>query len=171
MPHRAVALRGRPDPALIERLAALRTELELPAGFPPEVLEEADAAARDVLAALASDPAYADRTDVPFVTVDPAGSTDLDQALHLEEAGAGRLTVRKIADYQLHLYARADLVAGLGRIRSIDDLAALRGIGYISDMIFDKEIDYLAEIGAETVSFGSNSVAVQFNWVASVVSV
>ena len=45
MPHRAVALRGRPDPALIERLAALRTELELPAGFPPEVLEEADAAA------------------------------------------------------------------------------------------------------------------------------
>ena len=118
MPHRAVALRGRPDPALIERLAALRTELELPAGFPPEVLEEADAAARDVLAALASDPAYADRTDVPFVTVDPAGSTDLDQALYLEAADGDAITVR---------YAIADVPAFVAPGGAVDVEARRRG--------------------------------------------
>ncbi len=32
-------------------------------------------------------------------------------------------------------------------------------------MIFDKELDYLAEIGAENVPLASNSVSVQFNWV------
>jgi hypothetical protein len=32
-------------------------------------------------------------------------------------------------------------------------------------MIFDKELDYLAEIGAEAVPLASNSVSVQFNWV------
>ena len=31
-------------------------------------------------------------------------------------------------------------------------------------MIFDKELDYLAEIGAETVPLASNSVSVQLNW-------
>jgi DNA-binding transcriptional LysR family regulator len=32
-------------------------------------------------------------------------------------------------------------------------------------MIFDKELDYLAEIGPEAVPLASNSVSVQFNWV------
>lgn len=33
----------------------------------------------------------ADLTDVPFVTVDPPGSTDLDQALHLSRTPAAAL--------------------------------------------------------------------------------
>lgn len=32
-------------------------------------------------------------------------------------------------------------------------------------MIFDKELDYLAEIGVPRVALASNSVSVQFNWV------
>jgi DNA-binding transcriptional LysR family regulator len=90
---------------------------------------------------------------------------EADLAITVSPPTAGRLTVRKIADYQLHLYARADLVAGLGRIRGIDDLAALRGIGYISDMIFDKELDYYALLGRETEpSLTSNSLIVQLGW-------
>ena len=38
-------------------------------------------------------------------------------------------------------------------------------IGYIPDMIFDKEVDYLAETGVDRVTLASNSVAVQVNWV------
>lgn len=34
-------------------------------------------------------------------------------------------------------------------------------MGYIPDMIFDKELDYLGEIGARSVQLASNSVAVQ----------
>jgi DNA-binding transcriptional LysR family regulator len=40
----------------------------------------------------------------------------------------------------------------------------LRGraiVGYIPDMIFDRELDYLGEIGVERVQLASNSAAVQ----------
>ncbi len=39
-----------------------------------------------------------DRTDIPFVTVDPAGSKDLDQAVHLARDGPGYLVNYAIAD-------------------------------------------------------------------------
>ena len=97
-PH-ALGLRGPADPALLERLAALRTELELRPAFPAPVLAEAEAAAREVHAGLAASPDHADRTVLPFVTVDPAGSTDLDQALLLTPADDDGILVRyAIAD-------------------------------------------------------------------------
>jgi DNA-binding transcriptional LysR family regulator len=37
-------------------------------------------------------------------------------------------------------------------------------VGYIPDMIFDKELDYLAEIGIGPAQLTSNSVSVQLNW-------
>lgn len=38
-------------------------------------------------------------------------------------------------------------------------------IGYIQDLIFDKELDYQTEAGMESVTLASNSVSVQLNWV------
>jgi exoribonuclease R len=75
------------------RFDAVRAELEVPAEFPADVLAEATrAAAEPVL------PAY-DATDVPLVTVDPPGSRDLDQALHLAaRAGGGFRVSYAIAD-------------------------------------------------------------------------
>jgi exoribonuclease R len=71
----------------------LRRELKLPAEFPPEAEAEAEAAARDTRL-----PAT-DRTDVPFVTIDPATSKDLDQAMHLSRRPGGGYRVRyAIAD-------------------------------------------------------------------------
>ncbi|WP_448004035.1 RNB domain-containing ribonuclease [Agromyces bauzanensis] len=77
---------------LAEALAELRIELELPASFPPEVLAEAAAAAS------VTPDAGADRRDLPFVTIDPAGSKDLDQALHLERRPGGHVVHYAIAD-------------------------------------------------------------------------
>jgi hypothetical protein len=37
-------------------------------------------------------------------------------------------------------------------------------VGYIPDMIFDKELDYLADLGLSRLALASNSVAVQFHW-------
>lgn len=42
--------------------------------------------------------AHADWTDRPFVTLDPATSTDLDQAFHIEKAGADLLLHYALAD-------------------------------------------------------------------------
>lgn len=90
---------------------------------------------------------------------------EADLAITVSPPTAGRLTVRKIADYRLRLYGERALVRSVGEIRGIADIEALRGIGYISDMIFDKELDYYALLGrAQEPSLTSNSLIVQLRW-------
>ncbi|MET0735643.1 MAG: RNB domain-containing ribonuclease [Microbacterium sp.] len=92
-------------------LAELRETLDLPDGFPPEVLAEAEAAAS------AGPPPAADRRDLEFVTIDPVGSLDLDQALHLE---------RKPGGYRVH-YAIADVPGFVHPGGAVDAEARGRG--------------------------------------------
>src|SRR5688500_5553923 len=73
-------------------LDGLRAELEVPADFPPAALAEAEAAAR------APRLPELDRTDLPMVTIDPPGSLDLDQALHLARTAGGFRVSYAIAD-------------------------------------------------------------------------
>lgn len=75
--------------------AALRTELAVPGDFSSAVLADATAAAATPYLAAS---AYSDRTDIPFVTVDPAGSEDLDQAVHIAARDGGYLVSYAIAD-------------------------------------------------------------------------
>ncbi len=71
---------------------AIRAEFEVPGEFPPGVLAEAGAVA-------ASPPLPdEDATDLPLVTLDPPGSRDLDQAVHLERDGEGYRVSYAIAD-------------------------------------------------------------------------
>ena len=78
--------------ALGAGLAAIRSEYQIPSGFPADVLAAAQAAA-------ARTPSeHADRSDLPFVTLDPASSTDLDQAFAIEPAGGDLLLHYAIAD-------------------------------------------------------------------------
>ena len=74
-------------------LAALRAEVGLPAMFPQDVLEEARAAADQDLSVGRND-----RRDIEFVTIDPPGSKDLDQAVHVEQSGEGYVVHYAIAD-------------------------------------------------------------------------
>jgi len=90
---------------------------------------------------------------------------EADLTITVSPPVAGRLTVHKVADYHLRLYARADIVAPLGPIRTIADLAGIRGIGYISDMIFDQQLDYYALLGREDdPALTSNSLIMQLRW-------
>jgi DNA-binding transcriptional LysR family regulator len=87
---------------------------------------------------------------------------EADMAIGVSRPETGRLTVQKLADYQLHLAAsRAYLEQN--PVSGPQDLRHHRFVGYIPDLIFDKELDYLAEIGAPPVSLSSNSVSVQLN--------
>lgn len=90
---------------------------------------------------------------------------EADMAVAVSRPEAGRLTVQKIADYRLSLAASRDYLDRHPPIQSLADLRGHRMIGYIPDLIFDKELDYLAEAGVEAVALASNSVSVQFNWV------
>lgn len=89
---------------------------------------------------------------------------EADMAVGVSRPAAGRLTVQKLTDYRLHLAASRAYLAAHPPIRSRDDLRAHRFVGYIPDMIFDKELDYLAEIGAPGAALTSNSVSVQLNF-------
>jgi exoribonuclease R len=97
--------------ALHRGIDAIKREQDLPLQFPPEV----EAAA----ARAAETPRWPalDRTDIPFVTVDPPGAMDLDQALHVERRGDG---------YRVH-YAIADVAAFVTAGDAIDREAHRRG--------------------------------------------
>jgi DNA-binding transcriptional LysR family regulator len=82
---------------------------------------------------------------------------EADMAVTVSPPAAQRLTVERITNYKLHLAQRADAPA----VSSLEDLNERRIVGYIPDMIFDKELDYLGEIGRRGVALASNSVAVQ----------
>ena len=88
---------------------------------------------------------------------------EADMAVTLSQPDTGRLHVQKITDYHLHLAASEDYLAASAPIKTVADLREHRIVGYIPDMIFDKELDYLSEFGAEKVDVASNSFSVQFN--------
>ncbi len=75
---------------LAAALAALRESSEASLEFPPEALAEAATSAVTV--------PDLDLRDVPFATLDPKGSRDLDQAFHLTRAGTGYRVRYAIAD-------------------------------------------------------------------------
>lgn len=82
-----------PGPTTLD-FAAVREELGVPGEHGPEAVAEAEALA-------ASGPIEADRTDathLALVTIDPPGSTDLDQALAIEPIGSGWRVRYAIAD-------------------------------------------------------------------------
>jgi exoribonuclease R len=78
--------------ALSDGLTAIRTQFQLPALFPPEAEAEARAAVGKPLVN------HVDRTEAPFVTLDPASSTDLDQAFAIETSGNDLVLRYAIAD-------------------------------------------------------------------------
>ena len=88
---------------------------------------------------------------------------EADMAIAVSRPTGGRLLAEKLADYRLSLAASRDYLAAHPPIRSRGDLARHPIVGYIPDMIFDRELDYLAEIGVGRVALASNSVAVQLN--------
>ncbi|MBA2465859.1 MAG: RNB domain-containing ribonuclease [Nocardioidaceae bacterium] len=92
MPRRSVILSSRANVGFADGIRAIERELSLSEEFPTEVLDAAEqAAASPKLPDL-------DRTDIAFVTLDPPGSKDLDQALHIERRGDGYRLCYAIAD-------------------------------------------------------------------------
>ncbi|MGW6459507.1 RNB domain-containing ribonuclease [Streptomyces sp. NPDC055078] len=95
MPRRLMHTTGAAEAPLRAALRELRTRLGVPADFPPAVREEAESAARSPRLP------RSDATGIPLFTIDPPGSTDLDQALHLARHQSG---------FRVH-YAIADVAA------------------------------------------------------------
>jgi exoribonuclease R len=96
MARRVLRVRSADDGVAVRRLrdgiAKIQAELKVSPDFPAEVEAAAEAAAANPrLPEL-------DRTQLPFVTIDPESSMDLDQALHIERNGDGYMVYYAIAD-------------------------------------------------------------------------
>jgi exoribonuclease R len=108
---RVLQVRGTSTDELRRGVAAIQQEQGLSEEFPVAVEEAAAEAARS--------PRLPERdlTDLEFVTIDPVGAMDLDQAMHLEIEGDGYV-VR---------YAIADVMAFLTPGDPVDEEAHRRG--------------------------------------------
>ena len=73
-------------------MAQIRTELDIPADFSPEVTAAA------VAASVQPRLPERDLTDLAFESIDPPGARDLDQALFIERDGDGFWVWYAIAD-------------------------------------------------------------------------
>ena len=103
------------DTAVADGLRAIRNELHITDGFAPDIEAAASDAARHTFPV---GPARVDARDIAFVTIDPAGSTDLDQAYHAESTPTG---------YRVH-YAIADVAAFVDLGTALANEALARGV-------------------------------------------
>ena len=85
---------------------------------------------------------------------------EADMAIAISLPPGGRLIAQKIADYRLVMAAAQPYLDAAPPLAQLADLPAHRIVGYIPEMIFDPELDYLAPLGLEP-RLASNAVPVQ----------
>jgi exoribonuclease R len=89
---RRLSIQPSGDAVLVQGMQDIRSEMKLPDAFPADVEAAASAAAAHPrLPEL-------DRSDIPLVTIDPAESMDLDQAMFVERMADGYRVSYAIAD-------------------------------------------------------------------------
>lgn len=118
MPARHIRVEENLPEPIREGFVALRETLGVPSDFPPEVLAEAEEVVRD---GYDQSLGHRDMTDIPFITIDPPGSMDLDQAMHISRTDSGGFLVQ---------YAIADVAAWVRPGGAIDQEAHRRGQTY-----------------------------------------
>lgn len=72
---------------------------------------------------------------------------EADIAIGLARPNKGRLKARKLIDYELGLYASRDYVAAHGEPAERAQLKSHRFIGYIDEMVYAPELDYVDLVG------------------------
>ncbi|MCI5113002.1 MAG: LysR family transcriptional regulator [Marivita sp.] len=88
---------------------------------------------------------------------------EADMAITVSPPTATRLSYQRITDYRLHLAASQSYLSTHPPLTSVADLHRHRIVGYIPDMIFDKELDYLSDLKLDRVALASNSASVQLH--------
>ncbi|MDM0085939.1 MULTISPECIES: LysR family transcriptional regulator [unclassified Variovorax] len=71
---------------------------------------------------------------------------EADIVISLERPARGPVVVSKLTDYTLRLYAAKAYLAQHGPIRTREDLQGHSFIGYVDDLLFSKELQYLDEL-------------------------
>jgi DNA-binding transcriptional LysR family regulator len=95
---------------------------------------------------------------------------EADLAIAVSPPPSGRLTVQRITDYRLRLYATDAVIAAHDGFAKDAELRRARWIGYISDLVFDPSLDYIPQVvgqhvaGAVRPALTSTSLLIQLRW-------
>ncbi|MBK7661144.1 MAG: LysR family transcriptional regulator [Betaproteobacteria bacterium] len=76
---------------------------------------------------------------------------EADLAVTMAKPAQGRVYAHKLVDYALGAYASGDYLASHPRIRGRADLARHRWIGYVDDLMWTPELDYLPQVDPAAV--------------------
>lgn len=83
--------------------------------------------------------------------------------ISLERPARGPVLTTRLCDYSLHLYAAKHYLAQHPPVRSLNDLRELSFIGYVEDLLFSKELQYLDEDHRpERIALRSTSLLAQY---------
>jgi len=112
----------------------------------------------------------------PHLTVDLAANSgfldpsrrEADVAILLARPQRGPLITKKLTDYRLRLYASQNYLAERGPILSNADLPVDAMIGYVPDLLYSPELNYIDELGPGIEArLRSSSINAQYRMIAS----
>ncbi|KQX18537.1 MULTISPECIES: LysR family transcriptional regulator [unclassified Sphingomonas] len=112
----------------------------------------------------------------PLLTIDLAANSgfldpsrrEADVAILLARPQRGPLITKKLTDYRLRLYAATGYLEQHPPIATRADLSAHRMIGYIPDLLYSPELNYLDELGpAIDARLRSSSINAQYRMIAA----
>jgi len=112
----------------------------------------------------------------PQLTIDLAANSgfldpsrrEADVAILLARPQRGPLVTKKLTDYRLRFYANRDYVAQHGAIEDPSDLGRHRMIGYVPDLLYSPELNYLEDISPRIEArLRSSSINAQYRMLAA----
>lgn len=71
---------------------------------------------------------------------------EADIAIVVDRPEAGRLAIRKLVDYTLHLYASRDYIAAHGAPATPGDLARHPQVTYVQDLIYSDALNFMPDV-------------------------
>ncbi len=88
---------------------------------------------------------------------------EADIVISLERPARGPVLTARLCDYSLHLYAARRYLEQHPPLRSLEDLLGLSFIGYVEDLLFSKELQYLDDAHRpERIALRSTSLLAQY---------
>ena len=93
---------------------------------------------------------------------------EIDLLITVRRPQSGNVVIKKLTDYRLGLFATRKYLGNHPTIRRVEDLREHRIIGYIDDLLFDRDLQFMAEIlPGLSPRFRSTTVIAQMNGVAA----
>lgn len=93
---------------------------------------------------------------------------EIDILITVKKPTGGNVIVRKLTNYRLGMFASKKYLATAAPITNKNDLKKHKIIGYIDDLLFDRDLQFMEEIAPGlTPQFRSSTVVAQMNAVAA----